>query len=99
MLRKEESRLEKGEAERIAVEGLQFIANDMELLGKFLALSGLGPHSLRDAAADPGFLAGVLEFLMADETTLLAFLETQRIRPTMIAAAHFRLAGDAPAHD
>ncbi len=87
------------EAEQIAIEGLQFVASDMELLGRFLAATGLGPETLRDAAADPTFLAGILEFLMSDESVLLSFLETRRIRPTMIAAARYRLSGDSGLDD
>jgi len=61
------------------------------LLGRFLAVSGLGPDTLRTAAENPGFLIGVLEFLMADEPSLLAFAENRRLRPTMIAAARYTL--------
>ena len=81
------------EAEAIAVEALSYIAREPDHLGRFLAFSGLGPETLRDAAAEPGFLAGVLEFLMSDESMLLAFTENARIRPTIIAVAHFRLVG------
>ncbi|MEI2384159.1 DUF3572 domain-containing protein [Breoghania sp. JC706] len=81
------------EAEGIAVEALSFIAREPDHLGRFLAVSGLGPETLRDAASEPGFLAGVLEFLMSDEPLLLAFTENARIRPTMVAVAHFRLVG------
>lgn len=76
---------------RIAIEALGFVASDMDLLGRFLAVSGLGPETLRAAASDPNFLLGVLEFLMSDESALLVFCENSRIRPTMIAAAHLAL--------
>lgn len=98
MMPERQARIGRDEAEQIAIEGLQFIAGDMELLGKFLAATGLGPQNLRDAAADPGFLAGVLEFLMSDEPTLMSFLETRRIRPTLIAAARYQLSGDDGGH-
>ncbi|WP_346432816.1 DUF3572 domain-containing protein [Breoghania sp.] len=88
-----DSGLTPQEAEGIAVEALGFIAREPDHLGRFLAFSGLGPDTLRDAAAEPGFLAGVLEFLMSDESLLLTFTENARIRPTMIAVAHFRLVG------
>lgn len=82
------------EAQEIATNGLIHISQDPELVGRFLAVSGIGPESIRDAASEPGFLAGVLEFLMGDEALLLTFCENHRIRPTMIAAARFALAGD-----
>ncbi|AXS40874.1 DUF3572 domain-containing protein [Breoghania sp. L-A4] len=86
------------EAEIIAVEALGFLAREPEHLGRFLAVTGIGPHAIRDVAGEPGFLAGVLEFLMSDETLLLAFTENARLRPTMIAAARYRLAGDPADH-
>ena len=52
-------------AEIVAVQALSFIASDPERLGLFLAESGIGPETLRTAAADPQFLASVLDFVHA----------------------------------
>jgi hypothetical protein len=79
------------EAETLAVEVLSFFAEDPETLGRFLSATGLGPETLREAAAAPGFFAAVLEHLMGDEALLLVFAERRRIRPTMIAAARHLL--------
>lgn len=75
----------------MAVAALGFIGEDVETLGRFLSATGLGPETLRAAAGEPGFLAAVLEFVMGDESLLLAFAERRRIRPTMIAAARHAL--------
>jgi hypothetical protein len=83
--------LSSAEAQSLAIEALSFLATEPEHLGRFLAASGLGPQTLREAAADAAFLVGVLEFLMADEAILLAFSEISGTRPTMIAAARFTL--------
>lgn len=93
-------RLSRENAEELAIQVLGFIGRDPEHLGRFLSLSGIGPAQLREAASEPGFLLGVLEFVMADETLLLAFTSNSGVRPTMIAAAHYALSGyDAgPAH-
>ena len=85
--------LTRGEAEEIAVRGLGFLAGEPEALGRFLALTGIGPADLRQAAAEPGFLAGVLEFFMEDESLLLAFATNAGLRPTMVAAARYALVG------
>lgn len=87
-------RLNGAEAEEIAISGLSFLAGQPEALGRFLSLSGIGPADLRLVAREPGFLAGVLEFFMADESLLLAFAEASAVRPTMIAAARYALAGE-----
>lgn len=86
------------QAQEIATNALIHLSQDPELVGRFLAVSGIGPESIREAAGEPGFLAGVLEFLMGDEALLLTFCENQRLRPTMIAAARFVLAGDPADH-
>jgi len=74
-------------AEIVAVQALSFIAGDPERLGKFLAETGLGPHTLRNAASDPHFLASVLDFVMRDDATVKAFATASDLHPTNIAAA------------
>jgi len=74
-------------AEIVAVQALSFIASDPERLGLFLAESGLGPETLRTAAADPQFLANVLDFVMRDDATVKAFAAASELHPTNIAAA------------
>lgn len=78
-------------AAQLAIAALSFIAEDGEVLGRFLTATGLGPETLRAAAGEPGFLAAVLEYLMGDESLLLAFTERERLRPTLIAAARHAL--------
>ena len=78
-------------AETLAIQALAFLGEEPAHLGAFLAATGIGPDNLRAAAAEPGFLAGVLEFVMNDEALLMVFAERTRIRPTLIAAARHRL--------
>jgi hypothetical protein len=75
-------------AEIVAVQALSFIAGEPERLGLFLAESGIGPETLRNAAADPRFLASVLDFVMRDDATVKAFASVSQLHPTNIAAAH-----------
>ena len=74
-------------AEIVAVQALSFIASDPERLGLFLAETGIGPETLRTAAADPRFLASVLDFVMRDDATVKAFADASQLHPTNIAAA------------
>ena len=74
-------------AEIVALQALGFIAGDPERLGAFLAESGIGPQSLRAAAADPQFLASVLDFVLRDDATVKAFAKESELHPTSIAAA------------
>jgi hypothetical protein len=74
-------------SEIVAVQALSFIAGDPERLGLFLAETGIGPETLRSAAADPQFLAHVLDFVMRDDATVKAFAAATELHPTNIAAA------------
>ena len=75
---------------------LQFLAEDPERLERFLSLSGLGPHNLRQAAAEPTFLGAVLDHVAADERLLIAFADSQNLRPEMVMKARARLVGPPP---
>jgi Protein of unknown function (DUF3572) len=74
-------------AEIVAVQALSFLAGDPERLGAFLSESGIGPETLRNAAADPHFLASVLDFVLRDDATVKAFASVSQLHPTNIAAA------------
>jgi hypothetical protein len=86
--------LSRKDGEDLGVAGLGFLAGDSERLTRFLGLSGLGPDNLRAAAAAPGFLAAVLDYLLSDEPLLLAFAAEQGIGPERVASA--RRAMDGP---
>lgn len=74
-------------AEIVAIQALGFVAGDAERLGAFLAESGIGPDTLRMSAADPRFLASVLDFVLRDEAAVKAFAKASELHPTNIAAA------------
>lgn len=82
----------KEAAERLAIEALGFLAQDGERLGRFLSLTGLGPGDLRQAAATPGFLTGVLDHVLEDESLLLAFAANAGIEPGHVMRARSVLA-------
>ena len=82
-------------AQTVAIDALGFLAAEPERLARFLALSGLGPDNLRQAATSPGFLAAVLDHLAADEPLLLAFAAAQGIDPAAVIRARDRLSGPA----
>ena len=81
------------QAETLALRALAYIAADEDRFVRFLASSGTTPDDVRRRAADPAFLAGVYDHLLADEALLVAFAEAADIAPEKIAAARFRLPG------
>jgi hypothetical protein len=74
-------------AEIVAIQALNFVASDPERLGLFLAETGIGPDTLRKSAADPRFLASVLDFVLRDDATVKVFAKTSELHPTNVAAA------------
>lgn len=78
-------------AEVMALRGLEFLAQDPDRLGRFIALTGFGPADLRSRAQDPDFLAAVLGYLLDDESALLVFCSHYHFKPEHVAPAHFRL--------
>ena len=80
-------------AEQLAIAALGFIADEPERLGRFLAMTGLGPGSLRNAAREPHFLAGVLDHVAADETLLVAFAAQHEVDPDAVMRARDELGG------
>ena len=90
MPRPEDAAPESG-AENLAIGALTFIAADPELLHRFLALTGLQPSEIRIAAREPGFLAGVLDFLMDHESILLTYATSINRSPSEFVSARNRL--------
>jgi len=82
-----------GGAEAVAIEALAFIASNEKLLPRFLAITGIEAHAIRQAAREPGFMAGVLDFLLAHEPTLIEFCEASGRKPETIMAARRALPG------
>jgi hypothetical protein len=80
-------KVSREEAEVIALKGLAFLAKDSERLSRFLALSGVSIAGIREAAASPQFLVGLLNHLLQDESLLLTFAADADLDPRLPALA------------
>lgn len=80
-------------AETLAIQALAFLGEDAERLDCFLGVTGIGPSDLRAAAAEPQFLAGVMEYVAGDEALLLKFANYVDLDPQEVARACSILAG------
>lgn len=85
----------RGDAEALAIEALGFVASDPVLMPRFLAMSGIEAEQIRRAAAEPGFLAGVLGFLLGHEPSLMAFCAATGADPAAVSGARRVLPGGA----
>ncbi len=78
-------------AETLAIQALGFIAAEPARLELFLRLTGIAAAEIRTAAREPGFLAGVLEHMLGDESLLIAFADSAGIDPGAVARARSAL--------
>ena len=83
-------------AEQIAMQAFLFLAADDERMQRFVGLSGFDVGNAREAAAAPGFLAGVLAHYLNDEDAIIAFSEAEKIYPLSIALAYRTIPGGDP---
>lgn len=86
-------KLERGQAEAVALEALTYLAQDPDRLGSFLVQTGIGPEQVRERYSDPEFLSGILDYLLSDESLLIAFVEERGMEPLLPAAARRELPG------
>jgi hypothetical protein len=89
--------LDRPAAEDIAVKALTLLTRDPERLARFLALTGLGPDTIRGAAGSPGFLRAVLDHVAGNEELLVSLADEMGTRPETIAEARRLLAGPGDA--
>ena len=86
-------KLEREQAEAVALEALTYLAQDPDRLGRFLVQTGTGPEQVRERYSDPDFLSGVLDYLLSDESLLITFVEERGLEPALPAAARRELPG------
>ena len=83
-------------ATTLAIQALGFVAGEDEVLGRFLATTGLGQDELRARPDDPVILGAVLDFVLADEPLLLRFCAAVDCPPEWPARARAKLPGFMP---
>jgi hypothetical protein len=87
----------RDEAETVALQALGWLAGNEELLPVFLGSTGAGAADLRSRAADPEFLASVLDFLAMDDAWIGAFCAQAQMPPEAPMRARQALpGGDLP---
>lgn len=85
------------DAETIALRALAFIASDEEAMGGFLGRCGADIETVRNRAKDPEFLGFVLDHLMTEDESVIAFASAEGLDPTQVVEARAALpGGDTP---
>jgi hypothetical protein len=91
--RKVDRQARQDAAATLAIEALGYLAGDPEHLERFLALTGISPGEIRAAARQPGFLAGVLDYVAGDEALLRAVAAQAGVAPEEFDHARQTLSG------
>ena len=85
--------MNEDQATTIALQALAFIASDAEVLGNFLAQSGLGPEDLKKRMDNPDLQGAVLDLILADDRVLLGFCNANDLTPEIVIHARQALPG------
>jgi hypothetical protein len=80
-------------AAALAIAALGYLAGEPEHLERFLALTGISPGEIRTAAGQPGFLAGVLDYVAGNESLLRAVAGHAGVAPEELDKARQALSG------
>ncbi len=81
------------EAVAVGIKAVVFLADNPDLMQRFLDLSGLDVAQLRQELQRPASFVGLLDFILDHEPTLDAFAAHGGLRPEDVAAARARLGG------
>ena len=89
--------MDRDSAETIALQALGWLAGNDELLPVFLGSTGVSEAELRARAAEPEFLASVLDFLTMDDAWITGFCDAHGLSYTLPIRARAALpGGDLP---
>lgn len=85
-------------AETLALDVLGWLVGNDELLPVFLGSTGASAQDLRDRAGEPEFLGSVLEFLLLDDSWVVAFCDAKSVPYDLPVQARAVLSGGADVH-
>ena len=86
------------QAEVQALKVLGWLVSQDEWLGDFLASSGLSLGDLRERAQEAEFLSAMMEFILQDDSRVIAAAQELGIPPAAVATIHAALPGGASLH-
>ena len=81
------------EAASIALTFIAYLASDDERLQRFCDYSGMGGTEMKDRLQEPDFHAFLFDYLLQDETALLAFCAENAIQPEKLMRMRSTLPG------
>jgi len=86
------------DAQIVALRALSWLVSNDTLLPIFLGSTGAGETDLKERAGEPEFLASVLDFLLMDDTWIIAFCGSAGLPGEAVMRARAELPGGALPH-
>ena len=83
------------QAETVALQALGWLAAQEDLFGVFLGSSGSSLSDVKVRASEPEFLGSVLDFLLMDDTWVVAFSDAHGLKYDVAMRARVALPGGA----
>ncbi len=90
--------MERNQAEILAIRVIEWLAADHDTMQRFLASSGMTLAAIRTQSDSPDVLASVLDFLLADDRSIMAFSEASGYSPDAPLRARQALPGGDNPH-
>ncbi len=85
-------------AETLAINVLSWLVGNEELLPVFLGATGASAQDLRDRAGEAEFLGSVLDFLLLDDSWVIAFCDANSVPYDEPGQARAVLSGNSDMH-
>jgi hypothetical protein len=83
-------------ADAIALEGLTYLASNMEMLEGFCLESGLLLNDLRERLTDRLVLGAILDYILSEQARFNSFCEISGHRPETLVKARITMPGFSP---
>jgi len=81
------------QSEGVAIAAFTFLAGEPEYFSRFAGVTGIDLSDIAEIAGSREFLTAVLEYMLSDESLLLAFCENNNQQPEIVNTAHMVLGG------
>lgn len=84
-------KLTASDAETVALQAVAWIVACDQMRDRFIGLTGCGADDLRNRIGQAAFLGSVLDFILGDEATAVAFAEQTGLAPETPMLARTKL--------
>ena len=89
----ENSGIARNAAETLAAQAFSWVADDVERLNAFMAMTGAAPSDIVRNANSPAFLGTVLDYILTEDSLVIEFCDSRKLPYTAPMQARGLLPG------